>query len=260
MIQHLLLLMVAPPLIWLGALSFRCLRGLPRPVRVDWIGPLLQARGLRRFVQRLTHPLAALPLFAGTVWLWHAPVPYDWALRSDACHYLEHASFLGAGLLFWFPVVRPAPSRPTWSPWLLVPYLILADVQNTVLSALLTFSDRPLYAYYTEAPALAGFSPLRDQAAAGVLMWVPGSIAYLAPLFAIGVQLLFTSPVKHRALWRNREQARPRSRPILEPARSRLQLPVLQERPVPVGFDLLETPFVGRFLKWKHAGLPCNSR
>ena len=63
-------------------------------------------------------------------------------------------------------------------------------MSNTVLSALLTFSDRVLYPYYAEVPRLAGLSALDDQAAAGVVMWVPGSVAFLLPLFGIGVQLL----------------------------------------------------------------------
>ena len=64
----------------------------------------------------------------------------------------------------------------------MIPYLILADVQNTLLSAVLTFSDQPLYPYYAEGPRLGNLSPLDDQAAAGVLMWVPGSVAFLVPL------------------------------------------------------------------------------
>ena len=138
---------------------------------------------LRRLFGRLTHPLTAWLLFVAATWFWHAPPVYDLALRSDGWHYLQHVCFLGTALVFWYPVVRPYPGRPRWSPWLLLPYLILADVQNTLLSALLTFSDRLLYPYYAEVPRLAELSPLDDQAAAGVMMWVPGSLAFLVPLF-----------------------------------------------------------------------------
>ena len=93
--------------------------------------------------------------------------------------------------MFWYPIVRPYPARPRWSPWLLLPCLFLADLSNTALAALLTFSDRLLYPYYAEVPRLAGLSPLDDQSAAGVVMWVPGSVAYLVPLFVIGIRLLF---------------------------------------------------------------------
>jgi cytochrome c oxidase assembly factor CtaG len=134
----------------------------------------------------------ALPLFVATTWLWHAPAAYELALRSSGWHYLQHVCFLVTGLLFWYPVVRPYPSHPRWSTWLLLPYLILADVQNTGLSALLTFSSKVLYPYYLQVPRLGGLSALEDQAAAGVLMWVPGSLAYLLPLFGIGFGSVWT--------------------------------------------------------------------
>ena len=167
------------------------LRGLPQPIRTYWVAPLLRSPALRTLFARLTHPAVALPLFVATTWLWHAPAAYELALRSSGWHYLQHVCFLATGLLFWYPVVRPYPSHPRWSPWLLLPYLILADVQNTVLSALLTFSSHVLYPHYLQVPRLGGLSALEDQSAAGVLMWVPGSLAFLLPLFGIGFRLLY---------------------------------------------------------------------
>src|SRR5205085_6292850 len=123
---------------------------------------------------------------------------YDVALRSDGWHYLEHACFVLCALIFWYPVVRPFPCRLAWSRWLLVPYLILADVQNTALAALLTFSDEPLYSHYTQVPRLGGLTAQEDQAAAGVIMWVPGSLAFLLPLCVIGLGLLFGSSSRRR--------------------------------------------------------------
>ena len=82
-------------------------------------------------------------------------------------------------------------SRPRFSRWLLLPYLFLADIQNTLLSALFTFSGRVLYPHYAAMPRLGGISAQDDQVVAGVLMWVPGSIAYLLPLAWIGAQLLY---------------------------------------------------------------------
>src|SRR5439155_3313945 len=190
MAQHLLLMMVAPPLLWLGAPLFPLLRGLPEPVRLYWAAPLFRSQTLRRACARLTHPAVALPVFVAATWLWHAPALYDLALHSPGWHFVQHASFLGAALLFWYPVVRPYPSRPRWSAWLLFPYLIIADLSNTILSALFTFSNRVLYPYYAEVPRLAGLSVLEDQSAAGVLMWVPGSVAFLLPLFGICIGLL----------------------------------------------------------------------
>ena len=205
MAQHLLLTMIAPPLLWLGWPLIPMLRGLPGELRTYWLVPLLRSRIIRYCFQRLTHPFLALPLFVVATWLWHVPVFYDLALRSTDWHYVQHLSFLGTALLFWYPVIRPYPSRPVWSIWLLFPYLIIADVQNTILSALLTFSDRVLYASYAEIPRLGRLSALEDQSAAGVLMWVPGSLVYLVPLFAIGIRLLSGARshpgVKREAPW-----------------------------------------------------------
>jgi cytochrome c oxidase assembly factor CtaG len=255
MLQHLLLMMVAPPLLWLGAPLFPLLRGLPRPVRVFWAAPLLTAPSLRRIFGRLTHPLPALVLFVATTWLWHIPPAYDLALRSSGWHYLQHVCFLGTALLFWYPVVRPYPARPRWSLWLLLPVLLLADLSNTALSALLTFSDRVLYPYYAEVPRLGGLSVVEDQSAAGVLMWVPGSLAFLLPLFGIGVRLL--SGEESGARGQESAKIGQGSRPLPRRISLPLASPSLCRHPRPLtpGFDLLRVRLVGRFLKWRHARL-----
>ena len=231
MLQHLLLMMIAPPLIWLAWPLFPLVRGLPEPVRTYWIAPLLRSRSLRRAFARLTHPFVALPIYVATTWLWHTPRGYELGLRSDNWHIVEHACFIAAALVFWYPVVRPYPSRPRWSKWLLFPYLLLADLQNTLLAAWLTFAPRVLYPYYLQVPRLDGISALDDQRFAGVLMWVPGSIAFLLPLFWIAVTYL---------LGANRDTA-PRSTRPQRPATAK------------TAFDLLYTPFLGRFLRWQHA-------
>jgi cytochrome c oxidase assembly factor CtaG len=251
MVQHLLLLMLVPPLLWLGDPLFPLLRGLPQPVRSVWIAPLFRSHRLSAFLTWLTHPARAwLPLFAAT-WLWHLPRFYELALGSDAWHYVQHACFLGAGLLFWYPVVRPYPARPAWSPWLLIPYLILADVQNTILSAIFTFADVVLYQRYGVLPALGGITALDDQAAAGVIMWVPGSLVYLGPLFAIGLRLLYGTP-RHSVS--DASQKRPAEERFCEASRTggRMALPVVSAA-APV--DLLRLPLLGRFLRWRHARL-----
>jgi cytochrome c oxidase assembly factor CtaG/polyferredoxin len=249
MVQHLLLMMAAPPLLWLGEPLIPLLRGLPRPVRIYWVAPLFRSAAVRRVFETLTQPMAALILFTATTWFWHLPPVYEVALRSNGWHYVQHLCFLFSGLFFWYPVVRPFPARPEWSRWLLFPCLILADLQNTVLSALLTFSNRVLYPYYAEMPRLFGVSALDDQATAGVLMWVPGSVVYLLPLFAIGLRMLSGAPEN------------PRSRRTAVPAPypshgRRLSLPLVADptsRAERTGFDLLRVPVVGPYLRWRHA-------
>ena len=253
MAQHLLLMMAVPPLVWLGAPQFPLLRGIPEPIRTVWLAPLLRSPMLGCVFGRLTHPLAALFVLTAVTWIWHTPAAYELALRSPAWHYVQHMCFLAAGLLFWYPVVRPYPARPRWSQWLLVPSLILADIQNTVLSALLTFADTVIYPHYAEAPHLAGWTALADQATAGVLMWVPGSLTYLLPLFAIGVRLLCGGESAVRS-----QESGIRSQESVAPAR--IPLPVLVASSSPrrsqaPGFDLLNVPIIGRFMKWRHARL-----
>jgi len=194
MVQHILLLTVAPALLLLGDPLLPLLRGLPDAWRRSLVAPLLRWRSLRAAVHWLVHPLAALLLSSIIFWSWHLPTVYQLALRVPAIHLVEHASFLAGGLLFWYPVVLPWPGRPRWPSGAMIPYLLAADVQNTVLAAVLTFSDRVLYPSYqfhgraTEAAALA------DQVLAGVIMWVPMSFAYLVPAALLTIRLL--SPAK----------------------------------------------------------------
>ncbi len=233
MLQHLLLMMVAPPLLWLGAPLFPLVRGLPREIRRYWAAPLLRWTPLVRLATVLTHPITAWIIFVAATWLWHLPPTYELALADPAWHYAQHVCFLLAGMIFWYPVVRPYPARPAWSTWLLVPYLILADVQNTILAALLTFSDQVLYPYYLSMPRLGGVSALDDQSIAGVIMWVPGSVVFLVPLAWIGVRLL---------------QARSAECGVRRSIASRIsQSPFGIRR-----FDLLRLPVLGSLLRWRY--------
>lgn len=237
MVQHLLLMMVAPPLLWLGAPMFPLLRGLPAGIRQAWVVPLLRWKWLRRVAARLTHPLGALPIYVAATWLWHVPAAYELGLRSPTWHAVQHACFLGAAMLFWYPVVRPYPASPRWPLWLLFPYLIVADVQNTVLSALLTFSPQPWFEHYANVPRLGGISAMADQATAGLVMWIPGSLAFLLPLFGLGVSML-EGPRGKRTSRHPAAQAASAAKLMLDEAeRSK-------------GWDILAIPVLGRLFRW----------
>jgi cytochrome c oxidase assembly factor CtaG len=190
MVQHLLLMSVAPPLILLGTPLLPLLRGLPRKFARDGVGPFLGWPDLRRAGHALTHPLNCWMVMAVTLCAWHVPAAFDLALRSPGWHKLEHACFFGASLLFWWPVVRPFPSRPHWPLWSVPLYLLAADLLNTALSAILTFSDHTLYRYYLAVPRLFGTTALSDQSCAGVIMWVPGSLVFLIPAAMVGIEYL----------------------------------------------------------------------
>ena len=87
-------------------------------------------------------------------------------------------------------MIQPWPSRARRPRWAMIPYLLLADLQNTALSAFLIFCDRVVYPTYATAPHIFGMSALEDQAAAGAIMWVPGSVAFLIPLVVISIRLM----------------------------------------------------------------------
>jgi ferredoxin len=159
---------------------------------------------------------------------WHIPGVYELALGNVFWHRAEHVCFLVTALLFWWPVIQPWPSRAVWPRWAMVPYLLIADLQNTALAAFLTFSERVLYPSYGSAPRISELSVLDDQAGAGAIMWVPGSMAFLLPAGAIALSYL--SP-----------------RRVVPVAAVRLPAAPRITRP----FDLLRVPLIGRVMRWK---------
>jgi putative membrane protein len=190
MTQHYILMSIAPPLIVLAAPVVPLLRGLPRWFVRPVLGPLIRTRWLRLFFKLLVTPRVAWVLMNAAYIGWHIPVAYELALSSWQWHIVEHACFLLTSILFWWPVIQPWPSRFSGSRWLLLPYLLGADIVNTAISALLCFSGRVLYPSYAEQPRMFGISALSDQAAAGALMWVFGSMVFLVPAMVITLRLL----------------------------------------------------------------------
>src|SRR5271157_5078786 len=190
MLQHMVLMMIAPPLILLGAPLIPMVRGLPIFAAREFVGPFVNWSVAQRVGNTLTNPICALLLMGVAMFAWHTPLLYELALRSSTWHQVEHACFFLTSLTFWWPVVQPWPSKTQWPRWAMVPYLLVADLQNTALSAILCFSDRVLYPSYSTTPRLFGFSALEDQVAAGAIMWFMGSLAYVVPAIVIAVQCL----------------------------------------------------------------------
>lgn len=242
MVQHLALMMVAPPLIWLGSPYLPFLWGLPAIVRRHWVAPFLRVPIVRAAGAALTAPVVAGPLFVIGTWFWHWPAAYELALSQPAWHKLEHAVFLATALLFWYPVVHPYPSRPRGSRWFIVPYLLLADVQNTVLAAIFCFSGRVLYPRYDQVPRLAQLSTLADQELAGLVMWIPGSAGYLVPAAVIALGLLHARRPKKRIAMASTIHAASARLVILDAPRRTIGKE---------GFDLLCVPGLGTFLRWQ---------
>jgi cytochrome c oxidase assembly factor CtaG len=193
MLQHVLLTTIAPPLLFIGEPVRPLLLGLPDALRAGVVRPLTRNDAVRSLVHLLRHPLVAVVLFVGGVYLWHWPALYDAAVEDARVHVLEHAHFFGAAMLFWSVVVDPVPFRGTLPYAARIIYLLLAGAaQNTLLGGILSFSTRLLYPHYADTTARYGLDPLTDQRIGGALMWVVGDAVFL-----LGVSLAFFRWLAH---------------------------------------------------------------
>jgi cytochrome c oxidase assembly factor CtaG len=196
MVQHLLLMTFAPPLILLGAPIMPLLHGLPRKFVLAAIGPLARWAPVQRIASVLGQPAFCWLAAAVALVAWHVPAAFTLGLQSEAWHMVEHVSFLSTGLLFWWPVVQPWPSAPRWPRWSIVLYLFLATLPCDVLSGFLVFSDRIAYPVYLSTSRRSGFSVLEDQQCAGALMWTCVTVVYLVAGTILATRLL--SPLSSR--------------------------------------------------------------
>jgi putative membrane protein len=184
MVQHLLLILVAAPLLALSAPSSAILRGSPLAVRRA-SGRWRRRLGLTHGnLGVLRHPAAVWLLQVGVLWFWHAAAPYDAALGSEPLHLLEHASFLVTAVLFWHVVIGVRGAARV-SNGLGVLLVFAMAMQSVFLSVLLTFARTPWYSGYAATTAPWGLDPLTDQQLAGVIMWIPAGGIYLVVALAL---------------------------------------------------------------------------
>jgi len=184
MVQHLLLMTLAPPLILLGA----PLKLLPqRPVQ-----------RLGELIARL-HPAVGWIGATATLVVWHIPLVFMLGLRSQVWHGVEQASFLVTGLLFWRPVVEPSRNVLKWPESSILLYLFLATLPCDILSGFLVFCDRVVYPVYLSSPPRFGLTALEDQQCAGALMWTCVTVVYFIAGTILTARLL--SPEVSRHNW-----------------------------------------------------------
>ncbi|HEV2927801.1 MAG TPA: cytochrome c oxidase assembly protein [Propionibacteriaceae bacterium] len=184
MVQHLLLLLVAAPLLALSAPSSAILRGSPLALRRA-SGRWRRRLGLTHGnLGVLRHPAAVWLLAVGVVWVWHAAAPYDATLDNELLHVLEHASFLATAVLFWHVVVGVRGAARV-SGGLGVLLVFTMAMQSVFLSVLLTFARTPWCSSYAATTAPWGLDPLTDQRLAGVIMWIPAGGIYLLVALAL---------------------------------------------------------------------------
>jgi putative membrane protein len=182
MLEHELLTVLAAPLLAAGQPGVPYLLALP----LSWrrrLGVLLARAGTTGLWRRLVHPAVAWALHGAALWLWHAPPLFEAALRSEAIHYLQHLTLLGTALLFWASLL---PRRADMQVRAVAVFsLFTTTLHSTLLGALLTLSPTIWYASYAGAAAPGSLSALEDQQLAGLIMWVPAGLVYVAAALAL---------------------------------------------------------------------------
>ena len=187
MAQHLLLMIVSAPLLVYGRPMATLVAGLPAAGR-DMVrrsglrgpglrGPNAQSR-LRGTAHALARPVVVWIIGTLALWAWHMPALYEAALAHEPVHVLEHASFLGAALLFWSVVLSSGTRRGVPRPIAIV-LVFASGVQSSALGAVLLFASTPLYNVHAEGARVWDMSPLSDQQLAGALMWSPPALLYI---------------------------------------------------------------------------------
>jgi putative membrane protein len=178
MVQHLLLMTLAPPLILLGA-PLKLLPQVPAQRLVELIARPHRWSPMRQLGRMMLHPTFGWIGATATLVVWHIPSIFMLGLRSPTWHGIEQASFLVAGLLFWWPVVEPSRNALRWPESSILLYLFLATLPCDILSGFLVFCDRVVYPVSLSSPRSFGLSALEDQQCAGALMWTCVTVVYL---------------------------------------------------------------------------------
>ena len=192
MVQHLLLMTLAPPLILLGL--------PPTPPAHGALQRFLPSEPMRQLARVVTHPTVCWLAAAGALVLWHIPSVFMLGMRSQVWHEIEQFSFLATGLLFWWPVVRPLQSSVKWPESSILLYLFFATLPCDILSGFLVFCDRVVYPVFLSSPRSFGLSALEDQQCAGALMWTCITVVYLIAGAIVAARLLSPRWLRNQAV------------------------------------------------------------
>ncbi|MEX0833702.1 MAG: cytochrome c oxidase assembly protein [Actinomycetota bacterium] len=172
MVQHLLLTLVAAPLILAGTPAWM-------------VRPLIRNRSVKRVMRFLTRPLVALVAFNGVLLASHWPEVVELTVRSHPAHFLAHVVLLGSAVLMWWPVFSPLPELPGISPPGQMLYLFLQSLAPTIPASFLTFGSSPLYKIYETFPQIWGISAISDQRMAGLIMKIAGGLILWGVITAV---------------------------------------------------------------------------
>jgi putative membrane protein len=173
MAQHELMMLIGAPLITAGRPLSTCLWAMPLPWRKRCAWPLQHAMASRA-VAVATAPVVAWALHGVALWIWHVPVLYEWAVRSEAAHAVQHSMFVGTSMLFWGGLVNGRYGRAGYGA--AVFFVFVTAVHTGILGALFTLAGVPLYPIYGSLPGVTTETALADQQLAGLVMWIPAGI------------------------------------------------------------------------------------
>jgi putative membrane protein len=184
MTQHEVLMLLAAPLLVLGRPLVPLLWALPARWR-STVGAIGKRRSVRAVWHTLTNPLVAWGVHAVALWVWHIPSLFQATLTSDFVHTLQHLSFLGSALLFWWALIHGRRGLMGYGAAVL--YMFTTSVHSGVLGALITFARSVWYPAYADSTASWGLTPLEDQQLGGLIMWVPAGLVYIIAGMALMV-------------------------------------------------------------------------
>ena len=167
MVQHLVLTLIIPPLL---------IGGTP-----GWmLRPLIRPRAVRAVAQFVLRPVMCFVIFNLCIIGWHLPIFYNAAMANHNIHIVEHLMFMASAVLMWWPFMSPMPELPRLSYPGQILYCFLLTIPMSVVAIYITMADHILYPAYAAAPRLWGITPMMDQQAGGLIMWIPGSFVFFA--------------------------------------------------------------------------------
>lgn len=200
MIQHVLLIMFVPVLLHWSHPFALTLWGLPRGLRVWITRPLRGDSPLRSGLRRVSALGILYALYIGAIVLWHDTQLYNLAQGNGLVHDVEHITFFGAGMLFWWPIFGFGPRLHGQNSLLSkMMVLLLCVPPHVVIGALLSFVDFPVYSHYESVPRIGSMELMQDQQLAGIIMWIPTSMMYIAGVVILLAQHLSRTAIRKPA-------------------------------------------------------------
>ena len=180
MIQHMVLIMIVPPLILSGLFFSANLWFFPRIIRIGLADYLRPNSFFRKIINKITSPKFSLIFYVISLWTWHLPIFFNYALDFNFIHNFEHFIFFISGILFWWPILGVSIGAKKISIPIRIVYLLLAVTPTAVVAAFITLADSVLYG--ENIPRLFNIEAIEDQKIGGLIMWIPGNTIFIAAL------------------------------------------------------------------------------